>query len=288
MPGDDRGMRITNQWRAEIHAFLDAEAAAGHPATTRYTRRQHLQHLARRVPLPPWSVSADDLAHYAATQRWARDTRRARRATFVAFWAWAIATGRTSYDPTLVLPKMKAQEPDPRPAPDPVYLAALARADHDERLWIDLAAQHGLRRAEIAQIQCEDLIQADEGTDLVVHGKGGKPRTIPLTDDMATALWQLTHQRKSGPLWPGDDAGHISPRWLGKRVNRLLDGRWTIHKLRHRAATRFWVSSNGDPYAVAELMGWSNLNMVTRYVHQPTARLRRILTTASRLTDPNP
>jgi integrase len=190
-----------------------------------------------------------------------------------------MTTGRTNYDPTTALARIKPADPNPRPVPDRVYLEALIRADQDEALWIDLAAEHGLRRAEIAGIHSRDIVPTLLGHDLLVHGKGGKRRLVPLTPSMARALLD----RGDGYLFPGDEDGHISARWLGKRIGRLLAGDWTIHKLRHRAASRFWQLADGDPYAVASLMGWSNLNMVRVYVAQPNDRLRAIVEGASRL-----
>ena len=52
----------------------------------------------------------------------------------------------------------------------------------------------------------------------------------------------------------------------------------------HRAATRFWEHSAGDPYVVAELMGWANLAMVRVYVAIPSERLRAVVEGASRTT----
>lgn len=280
-------MTITPEWGQAISDFIASQSASGYPKTTCGTRRQHLQHLARRAAgASPWRLTGDDLVAYAAAQNWERETRRGRRATFRAFWAWAIEAGRADADPTSVLKAVKPGDPDPRPVPDRVYLEALARADEDEALWIDLAAEHGLRRAEIACIHSRDIVETLIGYDLIVHGKGGKQRLVPLTNAMARALLERVEQQGEGYLWPGDEDGHLSARWLGKRVNRLLAGDWTIHKLRHRAATRYWIVSGGDPYAVADLMGWANLNMVRRYVRQPADRLRAIVTGASRHPDP--
>lgn len=271
-------MTLTHGWADAIDGFLLAQRAAGFPATTCYTRRQHLQHLARRVDAEPWQLSPQQLIGYAGSHDWAVNTRRSRRATLLAFYSWAIKAGYTSSNPAIALDKVRAPDPDPMPVPDDVYLAALVRADELEALWIDLAAEHGLRRAEIAQLHSDDIVATLLGYDLRVRGKGGKRRLVPLTGPMARALLELGE----GWLFPGDDHGHISPRWLGKRINRLLGGMWTIHKLRHRAATRFWVFSGGDPYAVADLMGWANLNMVRVYVKQPSDRLRSIVEGASR------
>jgi hypothetical protein len=46
------------------------------------------------------------------------------------------------------------------------------------------------------------------------------------------------------------------------------------------------VVSGGDPYAVADLMGWASLNMVRTYVKLPDDRLRGIVEGASRAGAP--
>lgn len=269
---------ITPEWAQAINDYIDAQIAGGAPRTTLRTRRDHLQHLARRIGAGPWTMTGAELVGYLAQQNWERETRRGRRGTFVSFYSWAIRAGWTTDDPLVAVDRVRAADPNPRPVPDRVYLEALVRADADEALWIDLAAEHGLRRAEISVIHSDDVQETLLGFDLLVHGKGGKFRTVPLTRGMARALLD----RPRGYLFRGDDEGHISPRWLGKRVNMLLEGDWTIHKLRHRAASRFWVNSGGDPYAVADLMGWASLNMVRVYVKLPDDRLRSIVEGASR------
>lgn len=223
-------------------------------------------------------MTPDTYEDYLAAHEWARETRRNRISAIALFYAWARRTGRCESDPTAEIAPLKPADPDPRPVPDDVYLAALARADANEALWIDLAGEHGLRRSEIARIHSADIVPTLLGHDLIVHGKGGKRRTVPLTFAMARALLD----RPEGHAFPGDVDGHISPAWLGKRVARLLGASWTTHKLRHRAATRFWVVAGGDPYAVADLMGWANLSMVRVYVKQPEDRLRSIVESASR------
>lgn len=273
---------IDEAWVRAIEGFLAAQTAVGIAASSVASRRQHLMHMAVRVLCGPWEVTGEALAGYMAQQDWARETRRGRRATFAAFYEWACKTGRMADDPTEALPKVKPSDPDPRPVPDRVYLEALLRADPTEAIWIDLAAEHGLRRAEIAQVAARDIVETLLGYDLVVHGKGGKPRTVPLTHAMATSLLALADEYGRGYLFPGDDHGHVSPQWLGIRVARLLGGTWTAHKLRHRAATRFWVASAGDPYTVADLMGWANINMVRVYVKIPDERKRLVVESASR------
>ncbi|QCQ16978.1 tyrosine-type recombinase/integrase [Microbacterium sp. RG1] len=274
---------ILGAWSDAITAFLTAQQGSGVARTSIYTRRQHLNHIAARVPYGPWELTTDDLAGFMASHNWERETRRSRQTTFRAFYGWAAKTGRIETDPTEALDKVKPGDPNPRPVPDRVYLAALAQADEEEALWIDLAAEHGLRRAEIACIHSDDIVETLLGHDLIVHGKGSKLREVPLTAAMARKLLDIVTELGRGYLFRGDEDGHVSARWLGTRVSRLLEGDWTIHKLRHRAATRFWIASEGDPYVVADLMGWASLAMVRVYVKLPDERKRRIVNAASRV-----
>lgn len=273
-------MTISGEWATAIQDYLDAITAAGHRPNTIAARRQQLQHLARRVEVGPWALDHRQLVAYLGAQEWARETRRNRVSGIEGFYDWAAQRKLIARKarPTKGLAKLKPSDPQPRPVPDQVYLEALIRADPDEALWIDLAAEHGLRRAEIACMHSTDIVPTLLGYDLIVHGKGGKDRLVPLTAAMARALLE----RGEGWLWPGNDGGHVSARWLGKRVNRLLSGAWTIHKLRHRAATRFYVTAQGDPYVVAELMGWASIAMVRTYVKLPDDRLRNVVESASR------
>ncbi len=273
---------MSPDWDRAIEGFLAAQRAAGIAATSVASRRQHLAHMAVRVHVGPWSLDGAGLVAYMDAQTWARETRRGRRNTFVEFYRWGQAAGLTSSDPTATVVRIAPSDPDPQPVPDRVYLEALIRADATEQLWIDLAAEHGLRRTEVAVIQGRDIIETLLGHDLRVHGKGSKIRYVPLTRAMAESLVALVEDRGLGYLFPGEDHGHVSPQWVGKRVARLLGGIWTMHKLRHRAATRFWMQAEGDPYVIADLMGWANLNMVRVYVRQPDDRKRRIVEAASR------
>lgn len=280
--GRQSAMPLKAEWAGAIDRYLRSERAKGAPSTTLYTRRQHLQHLGRNVRSEPWDLTGERLADFAGVQDWQPNTRRGRRATYLSFYRWAMQVGLCTDNPAEALGAVRVPAPSPRPVPDDVYLEALFRAKGDEGLWLDLAAEHGLRRGEIAVVWPErDIVPTLLGHDLVVHGKGGKTRLVPLTPAMAEALLSR------GPGWAfrGDLDGHISPRWLGKRVTRLLSGDWTIHKLRHRAAMRFDSICDGDIYLLAELMGWANLNMVRTYVPKRTDRLRRVVLGASRHLD---
>lgn len=263
-------MTLTHLWGQAIGDYLAAQTAAGAPATTRYTRRQHLEHLARRVKTGPWQLTGGELVAYAAEQQWAVETRRGRRSTFLSFWRWAIAMGLAEENPALALPRVKAAIGKARPTPEGVYREAVASGDVRARLILRLAAEVGLRRSEIARIHSRDLIEDLVGWSLIVHGKGDRERTVPLPDGLARVLRALP----SGFAFPGDDHGHLSPRWVGKIATRLLPGDFTLHTLRHRFATLAYQVDR-DVFVVQELLGHSSPATTRRYVQTQSENLRR-------------
>jgi integrase/recombinase XerC len=271
------GMNFTASWTTAIDDYLSAQRAAGAPTTTCATRRQHLEHLGRRVEAGPWQMTADELVDYAGAQEWARETRRGRRSTFRSFWAWGVATGRVEVNVALALPKVPASRPRPRPTPDAVYKHALARSTPRERLMLRLGAEIGLRRAEVAVVHSDDLSQDLVGWSLLVHGKGNRERMVPLSPSLALAL----RAEGYGFVFPGDDDGHLSPRWVGKLMTNLIPEGFTMHSLRHRFATKAY-GVDRDVFAVQELLGHASPATTRGYVVVEHEALRRtVLAVAS-------
>jgi len=262
-------MNITPEWAAAIDAYLVARRAAADRDTTIRSTRERLQHLARRSPADPWTMTKDELLEFVGAQEWKLETRRGRYNVYRGFFAWGKRTKRAKKDIAKVLPKVKPGDIDARPVPDRVYLKALMRADERERLWLELAHDFGLRRTEVALVAREDVFEDLIGYSLRVHGKGGHERDVPLDHGMAARLLALP----VGYAFPGDDNGHISPRWIGKRATLLLDGDWTLHKLRHAAGTGWYM--HGDLALAQKLLGHKSPVTTLAYVKLPDERLRQ-------------
>lgn len=265
---------LTQVWVDEINAFLAHQKAGGKPETTRGARRQHLQHLAKRVDAEsPWDVTGRMLVEYANLQDWSIETRRSRRVTFLAFWRWAVADERCEKVVAEALPKIRATAPRPRPAPDNVYREALIRARPRETLMLRCAAELGLRRAEVAGIHTRDVIDDLIGHSLVVHGKGGKERVVPLPRSLASAILG----QQPGFIFPGDwGPGHLSPAYVGKLVRELMPDGWTMHTLRHRFGTRAYQRKS-DLLAVQQLLGHASPSTTRTYVQLDSRVLREMV-----------
>lgn len=264
---------VNDAWTQVIASFLTAQKAAGYPPTTVDLRRQHLEHMARRIGASPPEVTEDQLIDYMAGQTWARETRRGRRQTFRTFWGWAFSTGRVPLDVAAELPRVRAGEPNPRPCPDGAYLRAIAAADRRVRLMLRLGAELGLRRAEVACIHARDLVDDLGGMTLLVHGKGQKQRMVPLPAGIAA---ELLEQCDGGYAFAGDDSGHLSPRWVGKLVGRLMPDGVTMHTLRHRFASRAW-GSGVDVFVLQSILGHASPATTRMYVAVPQTAARTAL-----------
>lgn len=139
-----------------------------------------------------------------------------------------------------------------------------------------LSAEAGLRRGEVAQVHTRDLVEDLDGWSLRVHGKGGRERVVPLPAALAVELRRLP----AGWAFPGDCGGHLSPRWVGTVVARLLPAGYTMHTLRHRFATRAH-DVDGDLCVVQELLGHANINTTRAYVAVDRRKLRRTVESAA-------
>jgi integrase/recombinase XerC len=254
-------------WDKAILSYTEWLIASGASKNTLRLRDHYLRRLAKTTD-SPWSVDIDDLIGLLATPGWATETRRSARSAVRGFYRWATDTGKLTVDPSRALPAIHAPQGTPRPTPQPIVAAALARAEDRERLMILLALLAGLRRSEIAQVHTRDIVPDLIGVSVRVIGKGGKTRTIPLHPELAQAIGGRT-----GYLFPGKIDGHISADRVGHLLAAVLGDGWSAHTLRHRFATQAYACAH-DLFAVQRLLGHSQPQTTLRYTQVADDSLR--------------
>lgn len=265
---------LPQEWDDAIGHWVEWMTTGGASAETLRVRRGILRSVVKRIGShQPDQVSTEDLVTMCSRQKWSIDHRRNVRTTLVVFYDWALHAGICTDNPARRMPKVRAAAPRPRPAPDKVWLDLLMAADPRERMMARLAGEAGLRRAEVAKVQRDDVISDLYGYSLVVQGKGGKQRTVPLTDSLANAI--LEYRRTPGYLFPGQIDGHMSPNHCGKLLSRLMPEGWSAHKLRHRYASRGFAAT-GDLLAVQTALGHSSVATTQRYVQVSTQSVRAV------------
>lgn len=132
------------------------------------------------------------------------------------------------------------------------------------RLILRLAAEAGLRRAEVARVNSRDVV---DGPSLRVRGKGGHVRVVPLSDSLAAEI-----VGRRGYCFPSQRGDHLTAKAVGVLASDLL-GPVALHSLRHRFATRAYRGSR-NILAVQQLLGHANLSITQRYVDCDDAERR--------------
>jgi integrase len=283
---------VWNEW---IEDWSTALRAAGRASSTIGSRRQVLAQLSREVTGGPGDVTTAALLEWMGLEvwdvelgrlraRWSVERRRAVRAAVAGFYRWAHGSGRIEADPALGLPTVRPADGLPRPAPLARYLDALSAAGEAEALMMVLACELGMRRAEVAQVHSRDVVEDLAGSSLIVHGKGDRQRMVPLEPALAARLRAL----EPGYAFPGRCDGHLSPRWVGRRVSKLLGGETTMHQLRHLFAT-VMLREGANLVHVQRTMGHRSLATTQRYLYVEDDEVRRaVAAVGARFARPDP
>ena len=270
-PGRPAWARPPAAWVPVIEDYLTTLAAAGQPATTIKTRRQSLGQMARELGGRPADVTGEQLVAWLGRHTdWAQETRRGARTTARGFFRWAYKTKRIPVHIADDLPVVREVVGPARPAPDHAWQQALLAATPRVAIMLRLAAEAGLRRGEVAQVHTQDLVDGISGAQLLVHGKGGKKRIIPINDSLAGAIraGAAGHTPGTSPqgwLFPNGTGGHLSVYHVGDLVRQVLPEPWTMHALRHRFASRCYRASR-NLRAVQVLMGHASIATTERYL----------------------
>ena len=145
---------------------------------------------------------------------------------------------------------------------------------------LELLYGSGLRVSELCSLDA-DHVDLAAGA-VVVWGKGGKQRRVPMSEPSCTAVrrW-LDHRAEvlsasEGAALFGNERGkRLTPR----DVRRLLDRRSPVpthpHALRHTYATHL-LDGGADLRVVQELLGHADVATTQRYTHVSTERLRAV------------
>ena len=271
---DPRALPTPGGWVDPLAGWAAMMRAGGATRQTIATRTDHGRRVARAMGGCPQDVTAERLMAWAGEQSWARDTRRSVYASLRSLWGFLVASGQVATNPTTRLPAVKPTRGVPRPIDEPAYRRAVATSSGRLTVILRLAGEAGLRRAEIAQVHLDDLVEDLAGMSLTVHGKGGHVRVVPLSDAVA-AMVARACRLGGGWALPGDDDGHLSARYVGHLAGEAL-GRFTLHQLRHRFATRAY-SGGADLLAVQQLLGHASPATTQRYVRPPDDAMRRAM-----------
>ncbi len=141
----------------------------------------------------------------------------------------------------------------------------------------------GLRVAEMASLNISD-INFDEET-MVVTGKGNKQRKIYLNRACVNAIKEYLKVRPRDSVKDRDALfiSRLKSRMGRQAIQNMvyrylkkigLDSGYSVHKLRHTAATLMYQHGGVDVLVLKEILGHENLSTTEIYTHLMDAQLK--------------
>lgn len=145
----------------------------------------------------------------------------------------------------------------------------------------------GIRLSELVSMNYNAIKYHNDYATIVITGKGNKQRTIYLNKACLAALSAYMNVR------PHDGVKDRNALFLSNRLNRIspktvqhlvdvylakagLDGLgFSVHKLRHTAATLMYQTGKVDVLELKEILGHENLNTTQIYTHLLESSLKK-------------
>ncbi|MBQ9804954.1 MAG: tyrosine-type recombinase/integrase [Clostridia bacterium] len=202
------------------------------------------------------------------------------------------------YNPTVDIDSPKAQKTLPKvlSLSEATRLLETVEADKDSKYRLrdyailTLFLNCGMRLSELVGININDI--DSEMTSLRVTGKGSKERVIYLNDACQYALTEYLIQRLSHKhtkttekaLFLSRLEQRISVKTVQAMVYKYLrlagleSKHYSVHKLRHTAATLMYQTGKVDVRVLKEILGHEQLNTTQIYTHVSNAEMERAMT----------
>jgi integrase/recombinase XerD len=270
---EPRGVALSRAGTDDVRAFLSAEAQAGASPRT----------AARRL------------------------------STLRQFFRFLFAEGDRHDDPTLGINPPRRGRPLPKYLSEEEVSQLLTAGAQDQSpegrrmtALLEVLYAAGLRVSELVGLPLSGL--ARDKRVLIVRGKGGKERLVPLTQAAIVALECYLPVRDRflatarGRRWPAASPwlfpsrgrqGHLTRVRFGQLLKALavdagLDpGRVSPHVLRHSFASHL-LAHGADLRSVQQMRGHADISTTQIYTHVLEDRLRNLVTSAHPLARPSP
>ena len=220
-------------------------------------------------------------------------TRARKAASIRVFFKYLAQKGMISQNPAMNLesPKLGKRMPKYLSLDDSKKLLEVANNTNDRNNERDFAIitlflNCGIRLSELVGINIKDIVFSEDKLNVI--GKGNKERTIYLNKACVNAINSYLEVRpKTGIKSGSEDALFLSERL--ERISRrtvqyivkqellkagLDANKYSVHKLRHTAATLMYQYGNVDIRALQELLGHESISTTQIYNHVNKEQVR--------------
>lgn len=256
-PRQTRRGRVSDHDGELLKAFgLYLERRGYSPETVR-SRLSYVRRLLKDVD--PHKTTGFEIEEWVYAQGWKPNSINGAITAIRKFFKWMADAGHRSDNPTHSIETITVRFKRPRVADEDAIMRGIAESDLETQVMILLAAECGLRRAEIARVHRDDI---RDGW-LTVHGKGGRERTVRLTPSLLARI----------PLLEG---------W-----GYLFPGRQTLAARTHGTDAMFQAGCQGDDCPGHPTHGFSCRRAHNDAQARYRAGLRADRRDGSRHVDPN-
>jgi integrase/recombinase XerD len=235
----------------------------------------------------------------ATTARLAPRSLARRISAIRQFYKFLLIEGVRQDDPTAELDTPRLGRPLPKILSEAEVRALIDAArnwpgEEGSRLRcvLELLYATGLRVSELVTLALAAALR--DPRFLVISGKGGKERIVPLSEPGRRSLSEylgcrerfLSGSRPSRWLFPSRGrAGHLTRQRCGQLLKELAiaagidPGRLSPHVLRHAFASHL-LDHGADLRSVQQMLGHADIATTQIYTHVQTDRLRKLVETA--------
>lgn len=288
---------------ADSESFLEMlSAERGAAANTLDSYRRdldgYLDHLARRGRRARDAAPEDIRSWLESMSKagMAASTAARRLSAIRQFHKFLYSEGRRTDDPTATIdsPRQGRALPKILGEDEVSLLLEVSRADETPAglrmtALLEMLYATGMRVSELVQLQLSAV--ARDQDFIVVCGKGGKERLVPLTGKAREAItaWKAVRPaflpKGAGSKWlfpSSGKEGHLTRQRFGQMLKDLavLSGispsRVSPHVLRHAFASHL-LAHGADLRAVQQLLGHSDISTTQIYTHVLNERLARLV-----------
>lgn len=229
---------------------------------------------------------------YCRNERENKEKARARKVSSLrAFFKYLRMNGIIEDNPMINLdsPKLSKNLPKYLNIEQAKKLLSVIDGANRERDYciVTLLLNCGMRLSELVSLDYNKITFDGDSASIIITGKGSKQRTVYLNHACVAAINAYMRVRtKDGvkdrnALFLSNRHTRISPKTVQHMVDVYLEKAgfggmgFSVHKLRHTAATLMYQTGKVDVLALKEILGHENLNTTQIYTHLLDEQLKK-------------
>lgn len=229
---------------------------------------------------------------YCRNERENKEKARARKVSSLrAFFKYLRMNGIIEDNPMINLdsPKLSKNLPKYLNVEQAKKLLSVIDGANRERDYciVTLLLNCGMRLSELISLDYNKITFDGDSASIIITGKGSKQRTVYLNHACVAAINAYMRVRtKDGvkdrnALFLSNRHTRISPKTVQHMVDVYLEKAgfggmgFSVHKLRHTAATLMYQTGKVDVLALKEILGHENLNTTQIYTHLLDEQLKK-------------